>query len=220
MKKLFLMLLCGTLMLSGCGNDEKEARTLLNQAIRKWDTGELEQADALFQKIENEYLATAVATESIKERQERYQKYKENINLNQVKQLNKGSFSKQVVQALTVYQQKNQQYPDALTSLKIANNDDLKPFLVGCDYKKALFNAGYSLNCLEADSEFDKKQREENYSKRRKQLEAERNKPKELESFPKAQKTFARLFNPTNTVPKSGFFAYYFRMSEPGQTQT
>ncbi len=211
--KVHIALLLGSVLLSGCEDSEKSARSLMNQAIKQWDAGQLEKADRLFQKIENDYLDTAAATEAIKERQARRQKYKEKINLSQVKRLNNGVFSKQIIQGLETYHQKHQQYPDALQSLDLFNNVKLKPFFVGCDYKKALFDMGYSLNCIEADSELEKQQRQQ----RRLEREAERNKPKKLTIFPKAKKTFAELMNLEGALPSSGFFAYYFRMSEPNK---
>lgn len=213
MKKPFLILLLGILLLSGCGDNEQEARALYNQAIKQWDAGELEQADKLFQQIEDDYLDTVTATESIKERKVRIEKYKNNINLSQVERLNKGGFSQKVTWALADYHQDNHHYPEKLESLTLFNSAQFQPYLTGCNYKKALFNAGYSLNCLESDSIFEQKQRE----KHREQHNKKKKQPKPLATFPKANKTFGELMNPENALPKSGFFAYYYRMSEPNK---
>lgn len=75
MKKWLLAVLLPPL-LSACSNSEEEARTLLNHAIQDWDRGELALALQAFDRIEDQYLHTAAATDALTERAARIEGYR------------------------------------------------------------------------------------------------------------------------------------------------
>lgn len=227
MRKISLSLLfISILLISGCSN-EKEARTMLNQAIQTWDSGELEKAYEMFKKIETDYLDTEAATVSIKEHKERIERYQQSYeteNLNRSRGRRSGYVTKQVITAIDSYKTTYQQYPEKLNAIEQPSfyridKQEVAGLLEQCEYEKALFEAGYSLNCLEADSAYRIKvsKNRKNSSKNDSYEKENINSPKQLSSYPKTNKTLGAIFNPRDILPSNGFSAYYFNVNNPNQ---
>ena len=99
MKKWLLAVLLPPL-LSACSNSEEEARTLLNHAIQDWDRGELALALQAFDRIEDQYLHTAAATDALTERAARIEGYRLEFGPEANQRRNRGLVSRDVLQHL------------------------------------------------------------------------------------------------------------------------
>jgi hypothetical protein len=212
--RIIFFFLC-VFLISGCDNSEKEARVLLNQAIKDWDAGDITGAEQKFDLIENEYLETSVATESIKERGLRKEKYKQENDVAISRKQNRGHFSRKVVQNIDAYHNVENKYPESLSMLEWNDISDAEKYLALCTYQKALFDYGYQLNCDAADKIY----REEKLVLRKQNTSSEPVDKKEqinlLENYPKANTTWGDKFNPQKVAPKDGFKAYYFSTNDP-----
>jgi len=209
-KRLSVLLVCA-LVVCGCGNSEKEARTLLNQAIIEWDKGDVESALGKFDLIELEYIKTAAATEAINEKAKRLERYVEENDPQVSREKNRGSFSRRVLNDIEYYYESHGDYPDTLSDIDIFNKGDNRKYLPLCDYKKALFDVGYQLECGQADDAY----RSDQISSRRKPGSKES--VKTAGGYPKANSTWGEKLNPTGRVPDRGFSAYYIDTNNPGK---
>lgn len=117
-----LIIIICLLLISACGSSEKEARVLLNQAITEWDAGKIESSLALFDRINSGYIDTKTATEAIKEKTYRLEKYRQEYNPINSLDKNKGILSKLIIINITKYYTKYGVYPDALSELTVSLN--------------------------------------------------------------------------------------------------
>jgi hypothetical protein len=196
-------------------NSEEEARILLNQALIQWYAGDLEKAESKFITIENNYLHTEAATESIVRRAGLKIKYKRENNVDLFKRAYRGEVSTKVFLNIDKYYQKNNTYPNSLSGLAI---DVDSKYLSLCTYKKALFEYGYKLDCVKADQAYgnDKRSTRKTIHKKNKKKN-EKKKIKELSDFPKANTTWGEKLNPSRKVPEKGFYAYYINTNTPSK---
>jgi len=202
--------------LSACVNKESEARKLLNEAIREWQSGQIATADQKFQLIEDQYLETEVATEAIKERERLKEEYISSIDMDAMKRTNRGLFSRLVVKSIDTYYQEQQAYPKDLTAIALHEKDENQEFLQLCAYEVALFNSGYSLNCSAADKAYRSYRKKQLMQWRANQTTAIQttakpasNQAAGLYSFPKVTSTWGDKLNPGKSIPPSGFNAFY-----------
>ena len=210
----FILIILSMLFLSSCQNAEKEARVIFNQALKDWSTGNIVEAERKFDSIEEIYLTTEVATESIKERALLKEKYKTEYDVEKSKRNNRGIFSRKIYSNLSAFYQDNKHYPDKLAGLNIQNNAKYLPL---CVYKKGLFDSGFQLDCTKADIALRNDRRKSLskniYSKTKKN----KNQPRKLSEFNKAKSTWATKFNATHNVPENGFYAYYINTNNPSE---
>lgn len=91
-----IFILMSLFLLSACDDSEKEARTMLNQALQDWGEGDIKKAELKFNMIEAKYLSTEAATESISKRALLKEKYKNENNVEKARRINRGLFSRKV----------------------------------------------------------------------------------------------------------------------------
>ncbi|UZE95438.1 hypothetical protein [Alkalimarinus alittae] len=217
MRTKILIIFLTITFLQGCDNSEKQARLLLNQAIKDWDEGEITFAERKFELIETNYLETSVATESIKERSQRKQKYKAKYNPVLAKRANRGQFSRKVYQAIEAFFEANGAYPENLNTIEPKDVSDSAKYLSLCSYDRALFNYGYQLNCKAADTAYKSEALSNLHRSTGKNSSTSKKQIKVIDDFPQANRTWGDKFNPNNDIPSKGFRAYYFDTSEPTQ---
>lgn len=207
-----MLVFISLLFIESCTNSEKEARAVFNQAIIEWNSGNIEEAERKFDIIEDIYLDTVTATESMKERALLKKNYKSEYDIEKSKRKNRGIFSRTIYLKINKYYKENSRYPDNLAELNIPKDDK---YLSLCEYKKSLFEYGYQLDCIKADEALrnDRKKIKSANAKRIKN----RNQLKKLNDFPKANSTWAEKFNPSKNVPEKGFYAYYINTNNPSQ---
>ncbi|PHS18896.1 MAG: hypothetical protein COA86_06930 [Kangiella sp.] len=214
---------------TGCEDAEQEARLLLNKAIKNWNSDNIKMAEKKFERIEAEYMHTMTATLAIKERAILKKEYLTQFELEKEKQDNSGKFSKLVVLNVNRYFNKNSNYPDSLLKLEIYNKKEIKKPLSMCIYNKYLFGYGYLLDCTEAEIVFNNRRRYSTFSSERKNERKaslsnnRKNKNslkiniKELGEFPLANKTWGKILNPLDDIPKSGYIAHYINTNYPNK---
>ncbi|OUR64513.1 hypothetical protein A9Q79_04205 [Methylophaga sp. 42_25_T18] len=210
LKKILVISLC-IFSVSACDNSEKEARVLLNEAIKDWKADNIETAEKKFDTIESNYLNTKTATDSIKERATLKVIYKSEYDSKKNKQKNRGGFSRKVISSIDRYFQLNDSYPTDLTALEIYGKSDNNNYLSLCAYKKAFFNYGYLLDCVNADKAYKK---DNNLQK----AGSKKSVPKtigKLQDYPKAKNTWGAQLNPSGEIPQMGFSAYYINTDRP-----
>ncbi len=212
-KLLYLSLLL--LLITGCENTEKQARILLNEAIKEWDSGNIKSAEEKFELIDSKYFYTVAGTDSIKERTERKQKYANKYDIRVAKEKNKGSFSKQVIDSIDDYFQANKIYPEDLASINLYEISANRQYLLLCNYEKALFNYGYKLDCINSDIEFNKNNRVVNNIAKSSNRKVFKNKIQKISDFPKANSTWGDKLNPSGDLPEKGFLAFYINTNSP-----
>lgn len=211
-----------TTTLFGCTDKEQEARTLLNQAIKEWDAGNIEAAEKNFAVIEADYINTITATEAMNERRSRKEQYKADNSLIQVKKENTGTFSRAVIKSIDRYFQKESSYPKDLTQLDISQHYRYQEPLTLCRYEKALFNYGYKLDCNNANYAF----LTQGKSKRTSSPAAPRTPTAKTEAptkknatnlaaYPRANSTWGQVLNSTGKVPQNSFKAFYINTNHP-----
>lgn len=131
-----IFILMSLFLLSACNNSEKEARTMLNQALQDWGEGDIKKAELKFNMIEDKYLSTEAATESISKRALLKEKYKNENNVEKARRINRGLFSRKVFLGIEKYYQENSHYPKSLEEIDINDDDE---YLALCKYQKAFF---------------------------------------------------------------------------------
>ena len=209
-----IFILMSLFLISACDNSEKEARTMLNQALQDWRDGDIEEAELKFITIENRYIATEAATESFSKRDFLKAKYKNENSVEKSRRINRGLFSRKVLLGIDKYYQKNSHYPKSLEEININDNDE---YLALCEYKKAFFEYGYQLNCVKADKVFMEDRRRFTSQGSHSGRKNIKDKVKELDDFAKASSTWGEKFNSSKQVPEKGFYAYYINTNNPEQ---
>jgi hypothetical protein len=207
-----IFILMSLFLLSACDDSEKEARTMLNQALQDWGEGDIKKAELKFNMIEAKYLSTEAATESISKRALLKEKYKNENNVEKARRINRGLFSRKVFLGIEKYYQENSHYPKSLEEIKINDDDE---YLALCKYQKASFEYGYQLNCVKADKTFKEDRRRLTRKGGHSGRENSKNKIKELDDFAKASSTWGEKFNASKQVPEKGFYAYYINTNKP-----
>ncbi len=211
-----LFLLALMLIITSCDNSEKEARKLLNESIKSWESNDIETAESKFDYIEKKFIHTKTATDSMKERERLKELYKQKHSIEQVKQKNKGVFSRQVITDINNYYQQNGTYPESLTKIDLFKKKEIIKYLSLCGYEKAFFESGYQLDCKTADISFNEDW--VNFPKRNSaitRLEQTIQKVKKLSDFPRAITTWGEKLNPTDQIPAEGFSAFYINTNNP-----
>ena len=209
------------LLLTACTRSEDEARVLLNQALTDWQAGDIVQAEEKFATIEANYLSTAVATEAIKERRSKKEAYRLANDPLQASRRNKGGFARKVIASISEYHNKHSEYPENLENIDRGQFDihqDINGYISQCEYKKALFNYGYQLDCSAATITYNKDRAE---AQRTKAIYSSKSKGNSrahsLAEFPIAKSTWGARFNPSETMPERGINAYYFNTNSPNK---
>lgn len=206
--------------LAACSNSEKEARTLLNQAIQDWDRGELEQALGTLDRIETQYLDTAAATEAIKERAARLDEYRASSSSEYNREINQGIVSTDVFRQVEAYHDRAGHYPERLDGENGAYQGRFGDFVDQCTYQSPLPDYGYQLDCTRADQAY----RVDRQQRMRQAAETHRARRSDGDNAPTivtaadltaAESTWGEHLNPTGDVPETGFQAFYINTGEP-----
>lgn len=197
--------------------DEKVAKDLMQKATKTWRKGDLATADALFRQIATEYAKTKTAKIAEEEHRAKIETYKQGVvQRNQLRSPRIGSITYKVRQQLEQFQQNTQNYPEQLDELGLFQDNNFKPYLKGCRYEKALFNAGYQLDCNSADEIFvTQKAHILSHPNIVVQAAASASSRSHKRREKVATKTMGNLFNPNKNAPESGFMAYYFNTENP-----
>lgn len=209
MKLKYLVVLLCSLFVFACGSSEKEARTLLNEALLEVYQGKFAEAKVKFSLIEEKYYDTKAAKDAIKEKAEIYENSKATYKDEKLKRLGKGIITSKLLILLDNYNHANQSFPNELSQLKLGS---LKKYQALCEYQTNEFHYGYQLDCSKAEEKFksDRKNKKRSHKKKGK-----KNVIPTLADFPQANSSWGKEFNPSKDVPEQGFSAYYFNSNQP-----
>ncbi len=214
MKKWLLAVLLPPL-LSACSNSEEEARTLLNHAIQDWDRGELALALQAFDRIEDQYLHTAAATDALTERAARIESYRLEFGPEANQRRNRGLVSRDVLQHLEAVHQRSGLYPTGLSEGADAYQGQFGAYLEHCSYQSRLPQYGYQLDCSKADAAYQQERRRGAMSAAGRQESARI--IKSAGDLVSAATTWGARLNPSGDIPTGRFQAFYINTRQPQQ---
>ncbi len=190
--------------------DEEIVKNLMQQAIRQWEKGEFLTADKLFKQIAAEYPNTQTTATAAETHRAKIETYKQTITQqNALHSPRVGRVTQRVRKQLAKFYHNTGSYPQQLNELGLFRSEPFSKYLKGCQYEQALFNAGYHLDCDQADQylHIDVGPTTNMATAAMPVKSSQRNEP--------ASKSMGNLFNPEKKTPESGFMAYYFDVEEP-----
>lgn len=221
MKKLILVALLLP-VLTSCSNSEEEARTLFNQAIQQWDSGELALAMQAFNRIEDEYLHTSAATDALRERAERVAQYHLQFGSEANRRRNLGPVSRDVYLHIEGVHQRTGRFPSGLLDGEDAYQGRFDAYLEHCSYRSRMPQHGYDLDCSKADNAYQVERarstrlggaRNTGSSGNAERIEAVRS----AGDLHAATSTWGSRLNPSGAVPMGRFQAFYINTKQPRQ---
>lgn len=191
--------------------DEQAAAAQLQQAITTWESGELLVADNAFKAIVTDYPNTPSAASAKQIHQAKIATYRQTFTQqNRLRSPRMGKVTQKVREQLAQFHETSGNYPQQLNELGLFHTPSFAPYLKNCRYTPALFNAGYRLDCNEADSHYISRLGNVAASSGSAALSALRQSRKKA-----AIRSMGNLFNPDNQIPTEGFTAYYFSSDNP-----
>jgi len=214
--KLILFFLC-SIILSACGDSEKEARAVYNKALQDWNNGKIEEALKKFETISTEYLDTQTASEAINQKAILLSQYEILNSPLTNRKKNNGPIGRFATGQIDSYYRSNNVYPQNIESINNSASGALVEYFKLCQYDVAALNLGYQLDCTKAENDYQKHFNNKRIT--RKSLHSKKKNDlidfSSATSYPKAENTWSNILNPTGEVSKVGFSAFYIDTKNP-----
>jgi len=204
-KKICIISLC-LAVLASCGDSEKDARKLFNEALVDWRNQKFEEAIGKFDLLSTKYKDTAVTTEALLQRKILLEQYKQ-ANDSKNREVNKGYVGRRVIMDLNDYYREHNRYPDNLTVLKIPEEE----YTSLCRYSIDSLKLGYNLDCAQAEAAYQ----EDREAGMARNQSISSSSPVPLDAYPKVEKTWGDTLNPSGKLPATGFAAFYINTKNP-----
>ncbi len=210
------LVLCGV---SGCQDREADARRQFNAAIADWNSGRLEASMQTLDTIIASYGDTRSATEALEYRATKLAQYREQWSAGANPRAGHPQLVAAVEAGLARFHALGGGYPAALKDVDWNGASKASPdaaLLLQCRYERALFDAGYKLDCTEPTRAY--------LAQIAARRASERSPPPTPAPAPlsatspqlvTAKVTWGKHFKPAGGVPVDSFHAVYLNTREP-----